>query len=71
MDKTQNNLKRFSNISYNPTTYVLVITFEDGSSHRHPGISQTTHDSLISAPSPEQYYQEQLEKIYPFQKVVK
>ena len=71
MDQAQNNSKRFSNISYNSTSYVLVITFEDGSSHRHPGISQAMYDALLSAPSPEQYYQEQLEKTYPFQKNVK
>ncbi|WP_027937282.1 KTSC domain-containing protein [Anaeroarcus burkinensis] len=71
MDKTSTNLKHFSNISYNSTSYVLEITFDDGSIHRHPGISQTTHDALMSASSPEQYYQEQLKKIYPFQKIVK
>ncbi len=69
MNKVLNNSNHFTNINYNPTSYILEITFEDGSIHRHPGISPAVHDALISSPSPEQYYQEQLEKVYPFQKM--
>jgi len=69
MERTPVQSSNLAAIGYNPDTAILEVEFLNGSIYEYKNVPQGVYDEFISASSHGSYFNREISKNYPYEKI--
>ncbi|MBI2295447.1 MAG: KTSC domain-containing protein [Betaproteobacteria bacterium] len=69
MERKRVNAANIRSVGYDAAGQVLEIEFSNGSIFQYSGVSPEVHRRFMNAPSPDSFFQDQIEENFPAKRI--